>query len=279
MAATDGDIPDLDLRRQLKSLGEEVGPITDNTRPFLLRKLKRLRNEQTKERSSLRRRTSPGPKSLPATTRNQSPSRKLIGFSSDEEDAGPSHSSTLRESSKLRSRRREAASSDGESLGRSAKTKPSPTRRSNLRQRVPSFIDSVSERTVDSTDDTNGGEFSDQDGQLYHKPRSRSSGITRYLRTVKRGSEESERSESMRSSSYDNGESVTTENTALQERPTGAGDVKTRSFWPSSLKIVLVISAICIGIVLYVALKNHSSKKELLEQLGENILKLSVLNS
>ena len=291
MATRDIDISDVELRRQLKALGEDVGPITDSTRTFLFRKLKRLRNEQSnsrirKEKTPPRRRTSPGRKSLPATTRNESPSRKRFGFSSDEEDAGPSHSSTFVDPGELRARRREATASNGESPGRLEKTKPSPTlRRSNLRQRVPSFIDSVPERTSDSTDGNNG-EFPDQDGQVYRKPKSRASVLPRFWRTVKREGAESERSETMRlSSTYDKGEeSVIAEsklNTTLRDRQAGAKDAKTSSFWPSTGKILLVISAIiCIAVtVLYAALKGHSSEKELLEKLGKNIIKPCVLNS
>lgn len=292
MAARDIDISDVELRRQLKALGEEVGPITDSTRTFLFRKLKRLRNEQSnsrirKEKTPPRRRTSPGRKSLPAATRNESPSRKRFGFSSDEEDAGPSHSSTFdADPGELRARRRETTASNGESSGRLEKTKPSPTlRRSNLRQRVPSFIDSGPERTSDSTDGNNG-EFSDQDGQVYRKPKSRASVLPRFWRTVKREGAESERSETMPfSSTYDKaGESVIAEselNTTLRDRQAGAKDAKTSSFWPSTGKILLVISAIiCIAVImLYAALKEHSSEKELLEKLGKNIIKPCVLNS
>lgn len=43
MAASDGDISDAELRRQLKAFGEEPGPVTPSTRGFLLRKLKSYR--------------------------------------------------------------------------------------------------------------------------------------------------------------------------------------------------------------------------------------------
>lgn len=282
MAARDGDISDEELRRQLKALGEDVGPVTDNTRSFLFRKLKRLRNQQgssrlRKEKTPPRRRPSPARKSLPATTRSQSPSRKRFGFSSDEEDAGPSLSSTLRDSDRLRGRRTEAASSDGESLGTSEKTRPTPTRRGELRQRVPSFIEhSVPERTFDSTEGNNG-EFSDQDGPVFLKPKTHSSGVSRCTRTTRREIDESERSETMRSSTtYGKYESVNAGsqlNTTLRERQTGAKDVKTSLFWSLTGKIVLVISVICIGILLYVALKKHSSEKGFLEQFGKDVNK------
>ena len=42
MAAT----PDAELRRELQAFGEDVGPVTDTTRPVLRRKLERLKNEQ-----------------------------------------------------------------------------------------------------------------------------------------------------------------------------------------------------------------------------------------
>lgn len=43
-------ISDAELRRQLKAFGEDVGPITDTTRPVFLRKLERLQNEQTRKK-------------------------------------------------------------------------------------------------------------------------------------------------------------------------------------------------------------------------------------
>ena len=276
MAATDSDISDAELRRQLKALGEEVGPVTDSTRTVLRRKLKRLRNEQGSSsliagKSPARRGTSRGRKSLPATTRSQSPSRRLIGFSSDEEDAGPSHSSTLRDSSKSRGWRREPKTNHDETAERSGKTNPSPTRRSGIKHRVPSFIDSVPERTLDTADDNNA-EFSDQDGPVYIKPTIRSP----IYFDKKRERVESERSETHRPSSSPYGSENL--NAALRKRQTGAKGVKTRPFRCSTVKILLVISAICIGILLYAVLKNHSSEKELLEQLGKNVFKLGVFN-
>ena len=47
-----GDISDLELRRQLKSFGQDVGPVTVTTRGPLLRKLKRLQNEHKSHKSS-----------------------------------------------------------------------------------------------------------------------------------------------------------------------------------------------------------------------------------
>lgn len=276
MAARDSDISDDDLRRQLQALGEKVGPITQSTRPVLVRKLTRLVNEPkntriSKEKTPPRRGTSPRRKSLPTTTRSQSPSRRLIGFSSDEEDSGPSHSSTFIDTSKSRGRRREEKASNAES---SEKTDKTTLRRGNLRQRVPSFIDNVPERTVD-TADGNSGEFSNRDGLVYHKPKIRSSGLTRYWRTIKRDRDENERSETVRASSnHDERERVIAEsqlNTSLRERQTGAREPNASSFWSSTVKISLMIIVICIFILLYATLKNHSSEIDLLEKLGKNI--------
>ena len=279
MAATD-IISDADLRRQLNALGEDVGPITNTTRPFLIRKLKRLRNEQgvgksREGKSSAKRGTSPGRrKSLPVK-RSKSPSRKLIGFSSDEEDAGPSLSSTSRDLSSLRGRRKETATSNDETAERSGiSATPSPTRTSGLRHRVPSFIDSLPERTLDNTGD-NDAEFSDQDGKVSFKGTSRTGGITRYFER-KRERVESEKSETLhavRHSLYgrDDSAAMNTElNSTLGKRQNGAKNVKTSSLWSLTIKILVLISVICVTIfMLYAALKSHLSEEELLEQLGE----------
>lgn len=270
MAARGGNISDVELRRQLKAFGEDVGPVTDTTRPFLLRKLKRLQNEQRSNKSSAekpspRRATSSGRRSLPET-RNQTPSRKLIGFSSDEEDAEPSNSRRLADSSRLRGRRREETTTANESPGRGKWKSTSPPQKSNLRPREPSFIDSVPESTLDTTDANN--DLSDSDGQVYYRPKSRTIGITKYLRAVKRGRgrDESERSEtSLPSTSYDNSEQSVTAGSeldpSLQERPAGANHVKRSSFGSSTVKIVFLISAICVAVLLCVTFKNYSSEK------------------
>ncbi|KAL9972027.1 hypothetical protein ACROYT_G018266 [Oculina patagonica] len=282
MAARDGNISDVELRRQLKALGEDVGPVTDTTRPFLFRKLKRLQNEQRSNKSSAekpspRRATSSGRRSLPAT-RNQTPSRKLIGFSSDEEDAEPRTSTRLADSSRLRGRRREDTTTANESPGRE-KSKPTTPRKSNLRPREPSFINSVPEETLDTTDANN--ELSDSAGQVYYRPNRRTIGITKYLRAVRRerDPDESERSDAtLPSTSYDNSERSATANSelnpSLQERPAGAKHVKRSSFWYSTFKIALLISAICVVVLLCVTLKSHSSEKMI-----SDLVKLPVCQS
>ena len=275
MAARDSNISDVELRRQLKAIGEDVGPVTDTTRPFLLRKLKRLQNEGKSNKSSAEkpapRRATPR-RSLPAT-RNQSPSRKMIGFSSDEEDAEPSLSGRLVDSSRLRGRRRDDTATTNESPGR-GKSQPTTPQRSKLRPREPSFIDSVPEKILDTSD---GNSVEDSDGQVYSRSRSRGIGITRYLRPVKRerGRDEIERSETtIPSTSYDNNEQSVTADSELdlsfQERPAGARLVKRSSFWSSTIKIALVISAICMAVLLYGTLKSHSSEK-MITELGKNI--------
>lgn len=284
MAARDGNISDVELRRQLRALGEDVGPVTDTTRPFLFRKLKRLQNEQRTNKSraekpSPRKATSSGRRSLPAT-KNQTPSRKLIGFSSDEEDAEPRTSTRLADSSRLRGRRREETTTPNESPGR-GKSKPTTPQKSNLRPREPSFIDSVPEKTLDTTDANN--ELSDSDGQVCYRPNRRTIGITKYLRAVRRerDRDESERSETtLPSTSYDNSERSATADSeldpSLQERPAGAKHVKRSSFWPSTVKIALLISAICVAVLLCVTLKSHSSEK-MISDLGKNITLLCIL--
>lgn len=284
MAAKDSRVHDEELRRKLLALGEDVGPITDTTRSFLLRKLKRLENEAktrrvSQEKTPPRRRTSPGRKSLPspAPSRNQSPSRKLVGFSSDEEDAGPSLSSTFIESSKLRVRRREVLNgNDDEPLETSAESRQrSPLRRRSY-QPVPSLMDNFSERTLDTTEGNNG-EFSDQDRQVSHQSMSNS-----WRRTPNRYREESERSfPTVRASStFDKKESVDGDpklNATLRERRAGAEVLKGSSPCSSTGKIVLVISGICVTLLLYASLKWYLNYQQ--PQLGEHTMKLKVLNS
>lgn len=279
MAATDGNISDVDLRRQLKTFGEDVGPVTDTTRPFLLRKLKRLQKEPRGNQSSAEkpspRRASQSRRSLPATsTRNQSPSRKLIGFSSDEEDAGESHSRTLADSSKLRGRRREGTTTANESPGRAKSKATTPTRRSSLRPREPSFIASVPDKTLDTTDGNNG-EFSDSDGQVYRRPKSRTIGISNYLRSLKReralDETESRSDTGHPSTSYENNEQSVTADPSLHERHAGAKRVKSSSFWSSTIKILFVISAVCMAVLLlYATFKSHSSENMISADLGKN---------
>ena len=197
MAASDGDISDAELRRQLKALGEEPGPITPSTKGLLLRKLKRLQNTRgsnaTPPKKSSPKRSTIARRSIP-TTRNQSPSRKLIGFSSDEEDAGPIHSSSLVDDS--RARRGEETSFSNVSQRRSRSRSITPSRRNNLKSRVTTVIDqgSIAVNTLDSTDGIDG-EFSDSDAQIYQRPRGRVVGSTDYSRppvSTKRGRSQDE---------------------------------------------------------------------------------------
>ena len=59
------ELTDVELRRELKSLGmKDIGPITSGTRPLYIKKLNTLRSEKSKN----------------------IPSRRLIGFSSDESE-------------------------------------------------------------------------------------------------------------------------------------------------------------------------------------------------
>ena len=85
--AADKGISDNELRRQLQSFGEDVPPVTPQTRPLLLRKLKKLNKGSPA--------TKPAPKTPPKATkksvstdskRRSVPSRRLVGFSSDEEE-------------------------------------------------------------------------------------------------------------------------------------------------------------------------------------------------
>jgi len=76
-------LSDEELRRELQNAGINVGPVTDSTRPLLLRKLQKLQKEG---KGSVKNRSNR--KSTPSSQvkRRQSPSRKLLSFSSDEED-------------------------------------------------------------------------------------------------------------------------------------------------------------------------------------------------
>ncbi|CAH3045954.1 unnamed protein product [Pocillopora meandrina] len=278
MAASDGDISDAELRRQLKALGEEPGPVTPSTKGLLLRKLKRLQNERgsnaTPPKKSSPKRSTIARRSIPAT-RNQSPSRKLIGFSSDEEDAGPSHSSSLVDDS--RARRGEETSFSNVSQKRSWSRSITPSRRNNLRSRVTTVIDqgSIAVNTLDSTDGIDG-EFSDSDAQSYQRPRGRVVGSTDYSRppvSTKRGrsQDESEGLETTLSSTNgSNKHFSSTESklsSSLQERHTGAKRAKNSSSWSSIAKILLLISAICIPLLLYATFKGHSSEQMILADL------------
>lgn len=280
MAASDGDISDAELRRQLKALGEEPGPITPSTKSLLLRKLKRLQNERgsnaTPPKKSSPKRSTIARRSIPAT-RNQSPSRKLIGFSSDEEDAGPIHSSSLVDDS--RARRGEETSFSNVSQRRSRSRSIAPSRRNNLRSRVTTVIDqgSIAVNTLDSTDGIDG-EFSDSDAQSYQRPGGRVVGSTDYSRppvSTKRGrsQDESEGLETTLSSTNgSNKHFSSTESklsSSLQERHTGAKRAKNSSSWSSIAKILLLISAICIPLLLYATFKGHSSEQMILADLAK----------
>lgn len=284
MAAKESAISDGELRRKLTALGEDVGPITPTTKSFLMRKLKRLQNEAktsrgSKEKTPPKRGTSPSlkPRSSRALSRTQSPSRKFIGFSSDEEDAGPSLSSTFTESGKLRFKRRGLMNSNDDlpEETSSQSTQPSPLRRRSY-DRVPSLMDNFSERTLYTTEG-NSGEFSDQDGQVPHQSISNS-----WRRTPNRDREERERPllKVRASSTYDTKESATVDsklNSTLRERPAGAEVLKGSSTCSSTGKIVLVISGICVVLLLCAALKWHLNYQQ--PQLGKNAMKLKVLTS
>ena len=250
MVASDGDISDAELRRQLKALGEEPP------------------KKSSPKRSTIARR------SIPAT-KNQSPSRKLIGFSSDEEDAGPSHSSSLVDDS--RARRGEETSFSNVSQKRSRSRSITPSRRNNLRSRVTTVIDqgSIAVNTLDSTDGIDG-EFSDSDAQSYQRPGGRVFGSIDYSRppvSTKRGRSQDESSTNGSNKHFSTAESKLS--SSLQERHTGAKRAKNSSSWSSIAKILLALSAICIPLLLYATFKGHSSEQMIFADLGENIVVIS----
>lgn len=121
--AANNTITDEELRAQLLELGENVGPVTGTTRPLLLRKLKKLQNEGTARAKSSKKDSRR--KSTPASPRTRrTPSRKLIGFSSDEETEDTSYKTRRRQSGSRRSVKQEDESlrdnvdGDSEGLGR-----------------------------------------------------------------------------------------------------------------------------------------------------------------
>lgn len=121
--AANNTITDEELRAQLLELGENVGPVTATTRPLLLRKLKKLQNEGTTRAKSAKKDSRR--KSTPASPRTRrTPSRKLIGFSSDEESEDTSYKTRRRQSGSRRSIKQEDESlqddvdGDSEGLGR-----------------------------------------------------------------------------------------------------------------------------------------------------------------
>ncbi|RMX57125.1 hypothetical protein pdam_00008250, partial [Pocillopora damicornis] len=228
------------------------------------------------KRSTIARRSIP-------TTRNQSPSRKLIGFSSDEEDAGPIHSSSLVDDSWAR--RGEETSFSNVSQRRSRSRSITPSRRNNLKSRVTTVIDqgSIAVNTLDSTDGIDG-EFSDSDAQSYQRPGGRVFGSIDYSRppvSTKRGrsQDESEGLETTLSSTNGSNKHFSTAesklSSSLQERHTGAKHAKNSSSWSSIAKILLALSAICIPLLLYATFKGHSSEQMIFADLvcqGKNPL-------
>ncbi|XP_072026415.1 inner nuclear membrane protein Man1-like [Amphiura filiformis] len=71
-ASNASDLSDSELRAELKRLGFNAGPVTGSTRPLLIKKLLKLQGDD---------------KQLPNLTKKSVPSRKLLGFSSDESDS------------------------------------------------------------------------------------------------------------------------------------------------------------------------------------------------
>ena len=270
MAAPNDEVNDSELRRRLSEFGQDVGPVTDATRSLLLRKLRRLEKERkgkqvVEEKSPPPRRASSHRRSSPS--RGQSPSRRLIGFSSDEEDAPPSGSKGFKSLSKIRGRLSEGAARDRESTGLRRK---SSAALSSKRKSLPSFVSSVDEKTVDSTDRNKEEDFSDLDGQAYSRSSNRtphSKFLIRPFRPAKHDGEERERSIESSGSFLAYHKEISDSEPPLikQERQFGARKVKD-SFWP--FKISLLISTVCI-ILFCVAFKRYSSEDIISEHLGK----------
>ena len=84
--AADKGISDDELRRQLQGYGEDVPPVTAQTRPYLLRKLKKFNqgSQTTKQTKKTPQKFTKKSESF-NPRRSSTPSRRLIGFSSEEE--------------------------------------------------------------------------------------------------------------------------------------------------------------------------------------------------
>ncbi|XP_048589660.1 inner nuclear membrane protein Man1 isoform X2 [Nematostella vectensis] len=170
-------LTDAELRQKLKDLGENVAPVTPTTRPLLLKKLKKLQQSPRASPKATRKST-PKPRT---PSKGRSPSRKLIGFSSDEED-GDSVSTRDRRSS-IRRTNDSDNSRDDSSLIASVSESSRTTKGSVTR----------THRTVENSDESHGGEFSDTDSNSYTGPFQRGSFRFRSFRR-KKDSPESEKS-------------------------------------------------------------------------------------
>lgn len=96
MAAVSEDISDRELRAKLKENGISCGPLTATTKNLYIRKLNKKLSERENSSSSTKlpsRNFSPKPSQRRASPRRRSvdptpaPGRKLIGFSSDEDES------------------------------------------------------------------------------------------------------------------------------------------------------------------------------------------------
>ena len=96
-AASDASgLSDAQLRAELKRLGFNPGPVTNSTRPLLVKKLLRLQGED---------------KQLPKIVKKPVPSRKLLGFSSDESDTEHNGSAARSRNASAKTARRRSVKS------------------------------------------------------------------------------------------------------------------------------------------------------------------------
>lgn len=165
MAATE-NISNAELRRQLRDLGEDVGPVTASTRSLYLSKLKRLKNSR-ETRTVLKttvptgvkgKAKSPSGKRSPQIKGRSSPSRKLVGFSSDEEDSEVKSPKVWKSFATERARK---AREDG-----SRDTTSPPTDSTKIRSRR-SFSNPIQDKNLGENPDQQDGGTSESDGYVY----------------------------------------------------------------------------------------------------------------
>lgn len=174
-------ISDDELRNQLQNLGENPGPVTPSTRPLLLRKLRKLQKEGTgrakETKKDTRRKSAPPSRQKP---KRQSPSRKLLGFSSDEEENQSNSRSKRRVSSGRGVHIKEEIESSKDDVdGNGDDLKPRDRSRSGQNQRGSSVVHGFNDST------TIRDEFSDSDSTTYTGPFQRGSFRFRSFRRKK----------------------------------------------------------------------------------------------
>lgn len=176
--AADRGISDDELRRQLQAYGEDVPPVTAQTRTYLLRKLKKFTegSRTTKQTKKSPQKSTKKSESFDSKRRSSS-SRRLIGFSSDEEET------------------------EGETMS-VKKSKRSPDRGRKNEPNTSSYSSADSNNTVElsrrplnrlTADSFNDNSLSNSVGNISQEKRSRfSTGPNTYRRRTKNDVDETD---------------------------------------------------------------------------------------